>query len=76
MKKQEHYESIQVVERLEDGRIKAWYPQTKFSSLREAKADVVRLSREFPGTEYQVIRVEIAEIGEAKKRSAAAEVVV
>lgn len=72
MKTQRHYESIQVLERLEDGRIKAWYPQEKFPSLREAKADVVRLSKEFPGVEYQVISVEIAEVGEPKKRAAAA----
>lgn len=69
-----HFEAVQVVSKLEDGRLREWWPGDKVASLREARANAVRLRKECPTQEFEVIRVEVSQmpLGYVRKGTAAA----
>jgi len=57
------YEAVRVCGRDENGKMLEWYEGERRASEREARADAVRLSKEFRGSAYQVIRRVITEMG-------------
>lgn len=70
IKRQVHYEAVRVIERLPDGRMRAWWPGDKLPTAKEAGAQAVANSKAHPG-EYAVIRVTVDELPSTRKLRAA-----
>lgn len=56
------YMAVQVVQRT-DGKLSAWYDGEQRASHSMAAQDARKNAKEFPGTEYAVVRREITELG-------------
>ena len=66
-----HFEAVQVVRLLDDGRLAEWWPGDKVATLKEARANAVRLRKEFPLAKYEVIRVTVDQMPVALPKIAA-----
>ena len=65
IKKMIHFEAVQIVRLLDDGRLAEWWPGDKIATLKKARANAVDLRKEFPDAKYEVIRVTVDQMPNA-----------